>query len=47
MNKDWTQGGTFFWHQLRKSWVDQQGNPMRMPQLNISTPFIPDTQDLF
>jgi hypothetical protein len=47
MNKDWTQGGTFFWHQLKKSWRDQAGQPMRMPQLNIQTPFIPDTQDLF
>jgi len=47
MNKDWTQGGTFFWHQLKKSWRDEAGQPMRMPQLNIQTPFIPDPQDLF
>ena len=47
MNKDWTQGGTFFWHQLRKSWRDEAGQPMRMPQLNIQTPFIPDPEDLF
>jgi hypothetical protein len=47
MNKDWTQGGTFFWHQLKKSWRDQASLPMRMPRLNIQTPFIPAREDLF
>lgn len=47
MNKDWTQGGTFFWYQLKKSWRDEAGQPMRMPQLNIQTPFVPDPEDLF
>jgi hypothetical protein len=32
MNKDWIQGGTFFWHQLTKSWKDLMGQSMRMPQ---------------
>jgi hypothetical protein len=47
LNKDWTQGGTFFWHQLKKSWRDGAGLPMRMPRLNIQTPFIPARVDLF
>lgn len=47
MNKDWIQGGTFFWHQLAKSWKDANGNAMRLPQLNISSPFIPAIGDLF
>lgn len=46
-NKDWTNGGTFFWYQLSKNWVDAQGNAMPMPQLNITTGFIPARQDLF
>lgn len=47
MNKDWTQGGTFFWHQLKKSWRDEAGLPVRMPRLNIQTPFMPEAKDLF
>jgi len=47
MNKDWVQGGTFFWHQLKKSWTDDDGNAMRMPRLNINTQFIPSRKDLF
>lgn len=47
LNKDWTQGGTFFWHQLKKSWRDEAGNAMPMPRLNIQTPFIPARADLF
>lgn len=47
MNKDWTQGGTFFWHLLKKNWRDEAGMPMRMPRLNIQTPFIPAKKDLF
>jgi hypothetical protein len=47
MNKDWTQGGTFFYHNLKKHWCDEAGNKMRMPRLNIQTPFIPATRDLF
>ena len=47
MNKDWTQGGTFFWHLLKKNWKNEAGLPMRMPRLNIQTPFIPSKKDLF
>jgi hypothetical protein len=47
MNKDWTQGGTFFWHVLKKRWKDAAGLPMPMPRLNIQTPFLPDAKDLF
>jgi hypothetical protein len=47
LNKDVPQGGTFFWHQLGKSWKDANGNPMRLPRLNISTSFNPAKKDLF
>jgi len=47
MNKDWIQGGTFFWHLLKKRWKDTTGMPMPMPRLNIQTPFLPDVKDLF
>jgi hypothetical protein len=47
MNKDWTQGGTFFWHLLKKRWKDAAGLPMHMPRLNIQTQFYPDAKDLF
>lgn len=47
MNKDWVQGGTFFWHLLKKNWKDAAGLPMTMPKLNIQTQFLPAKQDLF
>lgn len=47
LNKDWNQGGTFMWHQLKKSWKDANGNAMRLPQLNIQTSFYPKTKDLW
>ena len=47
LNKDWSQGGTFFWYQLKKSWLDLDGNPMQMPKLNISTSFRPQARDLW
>ncbi len=47
MNKDWTQGGTFFWHLLKKNWKDAAGMPMTLPRLNIQTTFIPSRKDLF
>lgn len=47
LNKDWAQGGTFFWYQLKKSWLDAKGQAMRMPQLNISTAFRPREKDLW
>jgi hypothetical protein len=39
--KNWRNGGTFLFHQLRKTWKG------RMPKLNISTPFQPMVKDLF
>lgn len=47
MNKDWVQGGTFFWHQLKKSWRDENGLSMPLPRLNINTQFMPSQRDLF
>jgi hypothetical protein len=47
MNKDWVQGGTFFWHQLKKSWHDSTGKSIKMPKLNIQTQFFPAVEDLF
>ena len=47
MNKDWIQGGTFFWHQLKKSWQNDAGLPMTLPRLNIQTQFVPAKEDLF
>lgn len=47
MNKDWPQGGTFFWHLLRKNWKNEAGMRMHLPHLNIQTPFLPAPQDLF
>jgi hypothetical protein len=46
LNKDWAQGGTFFWHLLKKHWVNSDGEPMSMPKLNISTSFRPKAKDL-
>jgi hypothetical protein len=47
MNKDWAQGGTFFYHLLKKHWTDAAGMKMRLPRLNIQTQFFPDAKDLF
>jgi len=47
LNKDISQGTTFFWHQLRKSWRSSNGTPMRMPKLSIHTLFVPTVEDLF
>lgn len=47
MNKDWTQGGTFFWHLLKKNWKNEAGMQMTLPRLNIQTSFLPNTKDLF
>lgn len=41
MAKNWTFGGTFLVYQLNKSW----NHPV--PPLNNSTPFTPDTKDLY
>jgi hypothetical protein len=34
-------GGTFLWHQLNKTWNG------RIPKLNATTSFIPNTKDLY
>jgi hypothetical protein len=41
-NKNWTTGGVFLWHQLKKTW----GNS-RVPALSISSPFIPAQKDMY
>lgn len=41
-NKNWRNGGTFLWNQLKKSWI---GGPI--PQLSISTAFRPHVNDLY
>jgi hypothetical protein len=47
LNKDWIQGGTFFYFQLYFTWLDQEGQRQRLPKLNISTPFLPSKTDVF
>ena len=39
--KNWRNGGTFLYHQLRKTWKG------RVPKLNINTSFVPAVGDLF
>ena len=41
MAKNWNSGGTFLWHQLKKTWGG------RLPELNSSTPFIPAQKNLY
>jgi hypothetical protein len=41
MSKNWNTGGTFLWHQLKKTWTGP------IPTLNSSTPFIPAKKDLY
>ena len=40
-NKNWSTGGVFLWHQLRKTW------PGRVPKLSITSPFVPNKDDLY
>ena len=40
-NKNWSTGGVFLWHQLRKTWEG------RIPKLSISSPFAPAKKDLY
>jgi len=47
LNKDWHQGGTFFYFQLYFTWKNSEGERMRLPKLNINTPFLPNKKDLF
>jgi hypothetical protein len=45
-NKNTPTGTAFFWHQLQKSWVPQQGNGFKFPKQPFSV-YTPDTKDLF
>ena len=40
-SKNWRNGGTFMYHQLKKTWNG------RLPELNINTPFKPAAKDLY
>jgi hypothetical protein len=40
-SKNWRNGGTFMYHQLKKTWNG------RLPELNINTPFKPAVKDLY
>ena len=40
-SKNWRNGGTFLWYQLKKTWGG------RIPRLNINTQFKPFTKDLY
>jgi len=39
--KNWRNGGTFLWYQLKKTWGG------RIPRLNINTQFKPFDKDLY
>lgn len=41
-NKNWSTGGVFLWHQLKKTW-----DTKRVPPLNINSPFIPAQKDMY
>jgi len=41
-NKNWTTGGVFLWHQLKKTWING-----RVPALSINSPFIPAHKDMY
>ena len=41
-NKNWTTGGVFLWHQLKKTWTNG-----RVPALSINSPFIPAQKDMY
>lgn len=45
-NKNVPQGTAFFWHQLQKSWVPQQGAGFKFPKQPFSV-YQPDAKDLF
>jgi hypothetical protein len=45
-NKNVPQGTAFFWHQLQKSWVPQQGAGFKFPKQPFSI-YQPDAKDLF
>lgn len=41
-NKNWSTGGVFLWHQLKKTWTNG-----RIPALNVSSSFIPAQKDMY
>ena len=41
-NKNWSTGGVFLWHQLKKTWANG-----RVPALSINSPFIPAQKDMY
>jgi hypothetical protein len=41
-NKNWSTGGVFLWHQLKKTWPNA-----RIPALSINSPFIPAQKDMY
>lgn len=41
-NKNWSTGGVFLWHQLKKTWTNG-----RVPALSINSPFIPAQKDMY
>lgn len=41
-NKNWSTGGVFLWHQLKKTWLNA-----RIPALSINSPFIPAQKDMY
>lgn len=45
-SKNVPQGIAFFWHQLQKSWVPQQGAGFKFPKQPFSV-YTPDAKDLF
>ena len=45
-SKNVPQGIAFFWHQLQKSWVPQQGRGFKFPKQPFSV-YTPDAKDLF
>ena len=45
-NKTTPVGTSFFWHQLRSSWLPTQPSGTQFPKLNISN-FVPSSKDLF
>ena len=41
-NKNWSTGGVFLWHQLKKTWPNA-----RIPALSVNSPFIPAQKDMY
>lgn len=41
-NKNWSTGGVFLWHQLKKTWTNG-----RIPALTVTSSFIPAQKDMY